>query len=135
MKNLFRATLIRRLSTRTSWIVGGLFLLLSLLLGWVNYTSQVQAQEQTRAMAGLGNGFASESASVNGITLHYVRGRKGNAVILIHGFPQDWFEYHAIMPCLAKQFTVIAVDLRGIGGSTSTEGSYDAANMAEADFA
>jgi pimeloyl-ACP methyl ester carboxylesterase len=51
---------------------------------------------------------------------------------LIHGFPQDWFEYHAIMPRLAKQFTVIAIDLRGVGGSTTTttEG-YDAANMAQ----
>ena len=35
----------------------------------------------------------------------------GPAIILIHGFPQDWFEYHAIMPRLAKRFTVIAVDL------------------------
>jgi pimeloyl-ACP methyl ester carboxylesterase len=50
---------------------------------------------------------------------------------LIRGFPQDWFEYHAIMPRLAKQFTVIAVDLRGVGGSTATAGGYDAADMAE----
>jgi pimeloyl-ACP methyl ester carboxylesterase len=76
-------------------------------------------------------GFASELATVNGITLHYVRGGEGPSLILIHGFPQDWFEYHAIMPRLAKRFTVIAVDLRGVGGSTSTQGGYDAANMAE----
>jgi pimeloyl-ACP methyl ester carboxylesterase len=76
-------------------------------------------------------GFASESATVNGITLHYVRGGEGPPLILIHGFPQDWFEYHAIMPQLAKQFTVIAVDLRGVGGSTPTQAGYDAANMAE----
>jgi pimeloyl-ACP methyl ester carboxylesterase len=43
----------------------------------------------------------------------------------------DWFEYHAIMPRLAKKFTVIAVDLRGIGGSTAKPGGYDAASMAE----
>jgi pimeloyl-ACP methyl ester carboxylesterase len=35
------------------------------------------------------------------------------------------------MPRLAKRFTVIAVDLRGIGGSAATPGGYDAANMAE----
>jgi pimeloyl-ACP methyl ester carboxylesterase len=35
------------------------------------------------------------------------------------------------MPRLAKRFTVIAVDLRGIGGSKATAGGYDAANMAE----
>ncbi len=83
------------------------------------------------AQSGLGKGFVSENAAVNGITLHYVRGGEGPAVILIHGFPQDWFEYHAIMPRLAKRFTVIAVDLRGVGGSTATAGGYDAANMAE----
>jgi pimeloyl-ACP methyl ester carboxylesterase len=82
-------------------------------------------------VAALGEGFASETAMVNGITLHYVRGGEGPALILIHGFPQDWFEYHAIMPQLAKRFTVIAVDLRGVGGSTATPGGYDAANMAE----
>jgi pimeloyl-ACP methyl ester carboxylesterase len=76
-------------------------------------------------------GFVSELATVNGITLHYVRGGEGPPLILIHGFPQDWFEYHAIMPRLAKRFTVIVVDLRGIGRSTSTQGGYDAANMAE----
>src|ERR1700692_4428968 len=80
---------------------------------------------------GLSKDFRSETATVNGIKLHYVRGGKGPAVILIHGFPQDWFEYHSIMPRLAKRFTVIAVDLRGIGGSKATAGGYDAANMAE----
>jgi pimeloyl-ACP methyl ester carboxylesterase len=68
---------------------------------------------------------------VNGTALHYVRGGKGPAIILIHGFPQDWYEFHAIMPRLAKRFTVVAVDLRGIGGSAAVPGGYDAANMAE----
>src|ERR1700753_2514474 len=76
-------------------------------------------------------GFVSETAVVNGTTLHYLRGGDGPPLILIHGFPQDWSEYHSIMPQLAKQFTVIAVDLRGIGGSTVNSGGYDAANMAE----
>src|SRR5258707_3573060 len=104
---------------------------LSILLGWVAYLSQAHAQGKMSPLpTGLGKEFASETARVNGITLHYVRGG-GPAVILIHGFPQDWFEYRAIMPRLAKQFTVIAVDLRGVGGSTATPGGYDAADMAE----
>jgi pimeloyl-ACP methyl ester carboxylesterase len=80
---------------------------------------------------GLGTGFNSETATVNGTTLHYVRGGEGPAVILIHGFPQDWFEFHTIMPRLAERFTVIAVDLRGMGGSTPTDDGYDAATMAQ----
>jgi len=83
------------------------------------------------AVAALGNGFVSNTARVNGATLHYVRGGTGPAVILLHGFPEDWYAYHRVMPELAKQFTVVAVDLRGLGGSVPTEAGYDAANMAE----
>jgi hypothetical protein len=105
---------------------------LSLLLGCTTSLSQAQAQGKLSPLAtGLGKEFASETATVNGVTLHYFRGGKGPAVILIHGFPQDWFEYHAIMPRLGKQFTVFAIDLRGVGGSTATPDGYDAANMAE----
>lgn len=93
--------------------------------------SSVRTKTTDGAAPGLRHEFTSETAAVNGIRLHYVRGGKGPAVILIHGFPQDWFEYHAIMPRLAKQFTVIAIDLRGVGGSTAKPGGYDAANMAE----
>lgn len=105
---------------------------LTLFAGCGIFLSQARAQGKPDSMtAGLGKEFTSETATVNGTVLHYVRGGKGPAVILIHGFPQDWAEYHAIMPRLAKRFTVIAVDLRGIGGSTATPGGYDAANMAE----
>jgi pimeloyl-ACP methyl ester carboxylesterase len=107
-------------------------LALSILLLWTGCPSQARGQRRlTSPGAGLGKDFASEYATVNGIRLHYVRGGIGPAVILVHGFPQDWFEYHAIMPRLAKQFTVIAVDLRGVGGSSSSADGYDAANMAE----
>src|SRR6202034_363821 len=81
-------------------------------------------------LASLGRGFVSDTAQVNGATLHYVRGGTGPAIILLHGFPEDWYAYHRLMPLLAKQFTVVAVDLRGIGGSAATAGGYDAANMA-----
>ena len=71
------------------------------------------------AVTQLPDGFVSGTAKVNGTTLHYVRGGTGPALILVHGFPQDWYEWHAIMPRLAKQFTIVAVDLarhRRLGG-------------------
>jgi hypothetical protein len=58
------------------------------------------------AVAALGSGFVSDIAQVNGTTLHYVRGGTGPAIILLHGFPEDWYAYHRTMPQLAKQFTV-----------------------------
>ncbi len=82
-------------------------------------------------LATLGGGLVSSTAQANGTTLYYVRGGTGPAIILLHGFPEDWYEYHRVMPLLAKRFTVVAVDLRGIGGSAPTPDGYDAANMAE----
>ncbi len=75
-------------------------------------------------------GFSSADLRVNGSSLHYVRGGRGPAVILIHGFPEDWAEYQAIMPRLAQRFTVVAVDLPGIGHSAPPPGGYDAAGLA-----
>src|ERR1700758_4605702 len=96
----------------------------------------IHGQSSPRQMADpevgrLGRGFAPDTAQVNGTPVHYVHGGAGPAIILLHGFPEDWYAYHRIMPQLAKQFTVVAVDLRGIGGSAATAGGYDAANMAE----
>ena len=112
--------------------VGGLmFFSLFLLSVWGTSPSQGQTKKQMSTPAiGLSNEFVSEQARANGVTLHYVRGGTGPVVILIHGFPQDWFEYRPIMPRLAKRFTVIAIDLRGIGDSTPSADGYDAATMA-----
>ena len=74
--------------------------------------------------------FASESASVNGTTLHYERGGEGPTVLLIHGFPQDWYEWRHVMPRLARRFSVVAMDLRGVGGSAAPATGYYAACMA-----
>ena len=102
-------------------------IVLSLLLSGSCALSQAEAQGQAQTPPG----FASVTAKVNGTSLHYLRGGQGPPVILIHGFPQDWSEYRAIMPRLAQRFTVVAVDPRGIGGSAAAAGGYDAANMAE----
>jgi pimeloyl-ACP methyl ester carboxylesterase len=98
----------------------------SLLLSVGAELSCAEAQDKAEVPPG----FVSATAKVNGTTIHYVRGGKGPPIILIHGFPEDWFEYRAIMPRLSRRFTVVAVDLRGIGGSAAAAGGYDAANMA-----
>ena len=107
-------------------------LALILLIGCGTARGQSPAgQGADPAVAKLGKGFVANTAKVNGTTLYYVRGGTGAALILLHGFPQDWYEFRHVMPSLAKKFTVIAVDLRGIGRSPATNGGYDAATMAE----
>jgi pimeloyl-ACP methyl ester carboxylesterase len=76
-------------------------------------------------------GFSHGTAEVNGITLHYVRGGSGTPLVLLHGWPETWFEWHRIMPALAERYTVIAPDLRGAGESSKPEGGYTKRQMAD----
>jgi pimeloyl-ACP methyl ester carboxylesterase len=43
--------------------------------------------------------------------LHYVTGGRGEPLVLLPGWPQTWWEFHKILPALARRYRVIAVDL------------------------
>ncbi len=103
---------------------------LPFFLGFISSISLAQNRPEP-LVAELGQNFASGTATVNGVKMYYVRGGDGPAVVLIHGFPLDWYEFHAIMPDLAKRFTVVAIDLPGIGPSVGTENGYAAADIAK----
>lgn len=114
------------ISTRNIVTILGLFVLVGCS------TPGVSTKPATRpAVASLGPGFVSESVRVNEASIHYIRGGTGPGVILIHGFPQDWYAFHKIMPRLAARFTVVAVDLRGVGGSTMASDAYEATTLAQ----
>ncbi|MEO5937574.1 MAG: alpha/beta hydrolase [Sphingomonas sp.] len=75
-------------------------------------------------------GLSFGTARVHGAVLHFAQAGRGPALILLHGFPQDWNEWRPIMARLAKRYTVVAPDLRGIGQSTAGSAKFDAATMA-----
>ncbi|QNR85944.1 alpha/beta hydrolase [Pedobacter riviphilus] len=68
----------------------------------------------------------------NTLRIHYVEAGNGESVIiLIHGFPQTWWEWRFIIPKLAEAgFRVIAVDYRGAGDSWRPASGYDKRTMA-----
>ncbi|MFI6291280.1 alpha/beta fold hydrolase [Nonomuraea sp. NPDC050790] len=74
--------------------------------------------------------FRHEFADVDGVKMHYVTGGSGPPVVLLHGWPQTWFGWWPIMPELAKNHTVYAVDLPGLGDSTGSPTGYDKATLA-----
>lgn len=69
-------------------------------------------------------------ADVDGARLHYVTAGSGDAVVLLHGFPQTWRQWRKIIPALAGRYTVIAPDYRGAGHSSRPVGGYDKRTMA-----
>jgi pimeloyl-ACP methyl ester carboxylesterase len=75
--------------------------------------------------------FSHHTATVNGIQLHYVMGGKGDPVVLLHGWPETWYSWHRVMPDLAKNYTVIVPDLRGLGDSSNPPTGYDGKTVAE----
>ena len=75
--------------------------------------------------------FSHHVTSVNGIQMHYVIGGHGDPVVLLHGWPETWYAWHRVMPALAKNYTVIAPDLRGLGDSSKPLTGYDGKTLAE----
>jgi len=75
-------------------------------------------------------GFSNQYAMVNGVKIHYVTGGHGTPLMLVHGFPQNWYMWNRLLPELSKHFTIIAPDLRGVGESDKPKGGYDKKTMA-----
>lgn len=67
---------------------------------------------------------------INGFRMHYVTAGEGPALVLLHGWPQSWYEWRKIIPALARRFTVIAPDLRGLGDSAKPATGYDKRTLA-----
>jgi pimeloyl-ACP methyl ester carboxylesterase len=55
--------------------------------------------------------------TVNGVKLHYVRQGAGEPLLLIHGWPGFWFEWHRNIGALAEHYDVIVPDMRGFAYS------------------
>ncbi|MER5895822.1 alpha/beta hydrolase [Streptomyces sp. NPDC001876] len=62
-----------------------------------------------------------------GLRLHYVSAGEGaRTIVLIHGFPQTWWEWRRVMgPLVAAGYRVIAPDYRGAGHSSRPASGYD----------
>lgn len=68
-----------------------------------------------------------------GLRLHFVTAGEGaRTIVLLHGFPQTWWQWHRAIPALAAGgFRVVAPDYRGAGHSWRPPAGYDKQTMAE----
>lgn len=53
----------------------------------------------------------------NEVKLHYVTQGEGSLMIMLHGFPEFWYSWRHQIPEFAKDFKVVALDLRGYNDS------------------
>ena len=76
--------------------------------------------------------YAHYKTPINGFLMHYVMGGKGDPIVLLHGWPETWYEWRHIIPQLiANNFTVIAPDMRGLGDSEKPQTGYDTRTLAD----
>jgi len=71
------------------------------------------------------NEITSHTATVEGVTFHYMSAGHGDAVILLHGYAEDSRMWKPLIHVLAEHFTVIAPDLPGIGESSIPTAGLD----------
>ncbi|MCP2166025.1 alpha/beta fold hydrolase [Goodfellowiella coeruleoviolacea] len=69
--------------------------------------------------------------TVDGVQMHYVIGGTGpQTTVLLHGWPESWYEFHGVLPELLPGRTVIAIDLPGMGDSTGQVPSFTKTTLA-----
>ena len=74
-------------------------------------------------------GFEAKTFSTDSedgsIDISYLIGGNGPPLLLLHGFPQTKAIWSQVAPELARNFTVVAADLRGYGASSKPHGKID----------
>jgi pimeloyl-ACP methyl ester carboxylesterase len=67
--------------------------------------------------------LAHRYAEIGDVRLHYVEAGEGPLVLLLHGFPQFWYQWRHQIPALVEAgFRVVAPDMRGYNLSDKLPG-------------
>jgi pimeloyl-ACP methyl ester carboxylesterase len=81
--------------------------------------------------------FVHRNLHIDGLSLHVVELRRdapeasdASAILLLHGWPEDWSAFRRVMQLLPRQFRVLALDLPGIGQSLTPAAAADKRTLA-----
>jgi haloacetate dehalogenase len=80
-------------------------------------------------------GFTRTQMKTSGATINVVKGGQGAPLLLIHGAPQTHITWRVVAPMFAKNYTVIAPDLRGYGDSSKPADTPDHVNYSKRNMA
>lgn len=78
------------------------------------------------------DGVRHDYVDAGGLRVHVALAGPEDAppVVLLHGWPQNWWAWRQIIPDLAASFRVIVVDLRGHGWSEAPPSGYEKEQLA-----
>jgi len=76
-------------------------------------------------------GVTHHYVDAGGLRMHYAEAGQGEPIVLLHGWPQHWYQWRYQIPVLAQHYRVIAPDLRGFGWTEAPPTGYDKETLAE----
>lgn len=77
------------------------------------------------------DGVRHRTVRARGVDFHVAEAGSGDDVVLcLHGWPQHWYEWRALMPALADRHRVLALDQRGFGWSQAPRHGYEKEELA-----
>jgi pimeloyl-ACP methyl ester carboxylesterase len=76
------------------------------------------------------DGVTHRFVEVGDIRMHVAEAGSGRPLMLLHGWPQNWWQWRRLVPLLAEDFRVICPDLRGFGWSSAPSAGYDKETIA-----
>jgi len=75
-------------------------------------------------------GVEHRYVDAGGLRMHVAEAGEGSPVVLLHGWPQHWWLWRAVIPRLAERHRVLCPDLRGFGWSGAPPSGYEKESLA-----
>ena len=76
-------------------------------------------------------GAVHRFATVVGERWHWVESGSGPPLVVLHGFPESWYAWSELVETMSSDFRVLAIDLKGAGLSSTSDGDYSVAAVAD----
>ena len=76
------------------------------------------------------DGVEHRFLDVRGLRMHVAVAGGGEPVVMLHGWPQHWYEWRHLIASLSKRYRVICPDLRGLGWTEAPPGGYEKEELA-----
>jgi pimeloyl-ACP methyl ester carboxylesterase len=77
-------------------------------------------------------GVSHRWVSAGGLQVHLAEAgpADGEPVLLLHGWPQHWYEWRGLVPALSERYRLLMPDLRGLGWTEAPPDGYEKENLA-----
>jgi pimeloyl-ACP methyl ester carboxylesterase len=75
-------------------------------------------------------GVEHRFVDAGGLRMHVAEAGEGEPLVMLHGWPQHWYEWRHLIGPLAARYRVICPDLRGLGWTDAPPRGYQKENLA-----